>query len=321
MILSSQDAAITKKMAIFAETFLDMTLQQLEYILALDRYGNFAKAAFACDVTQPTLSAMIQKLETELGMKIFDRRRQPVVATRDGRAVIEQAKEVLRQTRRIKQIVEEEKGTLAGTFTMGVLPTIAPYLIPQFFPQLMNEHPELDARMVELKTADIKRALANGDLDAAIVANIDGLDDFVKHPLYSERFLAYVSEQDPLFAKDRIKITDLTDEYLWLLDEGHCFRDQLVKFCNLRSAARSKKAYTLGSIETFMRIVEHGKGVTFIPELALTQLNESQLRLVRPFILPEPRREIIMITRPDFIRNKLLNVIIERIQTAVGKLL
>lgn len=321
MILSSQDAAITKKMAIFAETFLAMTLQQLEYILTLDRYGNFAKAAFACDVTQPTLSAMIQKLETELGMKIFDRRRQPVVATRDGRAVIEQAKEVLHQTRRIKQTVEEEKGTLAGTFTMGVLPTIAPYLIPQFFPQLMNEHPELDARMVELKTADIKRALANGDLDAAIVANIDGLDDFVKHPLYSERFLAYVSEQDPLFAKDRIKITDLTDEYLWLLDEGHCFRDQLVKFCNLRSAARSKKAYTLGSIETFMRIVEHGKGVTFIPELALTQLNENQLRLVRHFILPEPRREIIMITRPDFIRNKLLNVIIERIRTAVGKLL
>ena len=321
MILSSQDAAITKKMAIFAETFLAMTLQQLEYILALDRYGNFAKAAFACDVTQPTLSAMIQKLETELGMKIFDRRRQPVVATRDGRAVIEQAKEVLHQTRRIKQTVEEEKGTLAGTFTMGVLPTIAPYLIPQFFPQLMNEHPELDARMVELKTADIKRALANGDLDAAIVANIDGLDDFVKHPLYSERFLAYVSEQDPLFAKDRIKVTDLTDEYLWLLDEGHCFRDQLVKFCSLQSAARSKKAYTLGSIETFMRIVEHGKGVTFIPELALTQLNENQLRLVRHFILPEPRREIIMIPRPDFIRNKLLNVIIERIRTAVGKLL
>ena len=321
MILSSQDAAITKKMAIFAETFLAMTLQQLEYILALDRYGNFAKAAFACDVTQPTLSAMIQKLETELGMKIFDRRRQPVVATRDGRAVIEQAKEVLHQTRRIKQTVEEEKGTLAGTFTMGVLPTIAPYLIPQFFPQLMNEHPELDARMVELKTADIKRALANGDLDAAIVANIDGLDDFVKHPLYSERFLAYVSEQDPLFAKDRIKVTDLTDEYLWLLDEGHCFRDQLVKFCSLQSAARSKQAYTLGSIETFMRIVEHGKGVTFIPELALTQLNENQLRLVRHFILPEPRREIIMITRPDFIRNKLLNVIIERIRTAVGKLL
>lgn len=298
-----------------------MTLQQLEYILALERYGNFAKAAFACDVTQPTLSAMIQKLETELGMKIFDRRRQPVVATRDGRAVIEQAREVLLQTRRIRQIVEEEKGTLAGTFTMGVLPTIAPYLIPQFFPQLMNDHPELDARIVEMKTADIKKALADGDLDAAIVANVEGLDDFVSHHLYSERFLAYVSEQDPLFAKDRIKITDLTDEYLWLLDEGHCFRDQLVKFCNLKSASRSKKAYTLGSIETFMRIVEHGKGITFIPELALTQLNESQLRLVRHFILPEPRRDIIMLTTRDFIRNKLLNNIIERIRARAETLL
>lgn len=308
-------------MLIFAETFIIMTLQQLEYILALDRHGNFAKAAFACDVTQPTLSAMIQKLETELGMKIFDRRRQPVVATRDGRAVIEQAKEVLRQTRRVKQIVEEEKGTMAGTFTIGVLPTIAPYLIPLFFPQLMNDHPELDARIVEMKTADIKRALAHGDLDAAIVANVDGLDDFVCHHLYSERFLAYVSEQDPLFAKDRIKVTDLTDEYLWLLDEGHCFRDQLVKFCSLKSASRSKKAYTLGSIETFMRIVEHGKGVTFIPELAMSQLNESQLRLVRHFILPEPRREIIMITTRDFIRAKLLNDLIGRIRARVAEVI
>lgn len=298
-----------------------MTLQQLEYILALDRYGNFAKAAFACNVTQPTLSAMIQKLETELDMKIFDRRRQPIVATRDGRAVIDQAKEVLYQTRRIKQIVEEEKDTLAGAFTIGVLPTIAPYLIPQFFPQMMNEHPEMDARIVEMKTADIKHALANGELDAAIVARVDGLDDFDSHQLYSERFLAYVSEQDPLFSKDRIKVTDLTDEYLWLLDEGHCFRDQLVKFCNLQAASRSKKAYTLGSIETFMRIVENGKGVTFIPELALTQLNESQLRLVRPFILPEPRRDIMMITRRDFIRNKLLDSIIARIRDRVAPLL
>lgn len=298
-----------------------MTLQQLEYVLALDRYGNFAKAAFACNVTQPTLSAMVQKLETELDMKIFDRSRQPVVPTRDGRAVVEQAKEVLYQTRRVRQIVEEERGTLAGTFSIGVLPTIAPYLIPLFFPQMMNEHPEMDARIVEKKTEDIKRAMANGELDAAIVASVEGLDDFESHFLYSERFLAYVSVGDPLFAKDRIKVTDLTDEYLWLLDEGHCFRDQLVKFCNLKSATRSKKAYTLGSIETFMRIVENGKGVTFIPELALGQLNDSQLKLVRRFILPEPRRDIIMITRRDFIRKKLLDHVVGRIRQRVAPLL
>lgn len=298
-----------------------MTLQQLEYILALDRYGNYAKAAFACDVTQPTLSAMIQKLETELGMKIFDRRRQPVVATRDGRAVIEQARVVLHEAGRLRQIVEEEKDSLEGTFTLAVLPTIAPYLIPHFFPQMMNEHPEMDVRIVEMKTSGIKQALTDGDIDAAVLARVDGLEAFDCHELYSERYLVYVSHNDPLASKERIKFADLNDAYLWLLDEGHCFRDQLVKLCSLKNADRSKKAYTLGSIETFMRIVENGKGVTVIPELALAQLNESQRTLVRRFALPEPRREIIMATAPSFIRHKLLNALIERITRCVAPLL
>lgn len=298
-----------------------MTLQQLEYILALDKYGNFAKAAFYCDVTQPTLSLMIQKLEAELGLKIFDRRRQPVVATRAGRAVISQAREVLFQTRRLKEIAEEEKDSLCGAFTIGVLPTIAPYLIPHFFPQLMKEHPEMDLRIVELKTANMKRALAEGDIDAGILAKIDGLDAFKCVPLYKERFLAYVAEGDPLFAKERVKPTDLNSEFLWMLDEGHCFRDQLVKICQLKSASVSKKAYTLGSIETFMRIVENGKGVTFIPELAYSQLREEQRRLVRPFAIPEPRREIVMMVTQEFIRHKVLNLLVERIGTVVKPLL
>lgn len=298
-----------------------MTLQQLEYILALDRWGNFAKAADACDVTQPTLSSMIQKLETELGMKIFDRRRQPVVCTKAGRVVLDQAKEVLHQSRLLREVVEEEKETLLGTFCIGVLPTIAPYLIPHFFPQLMREHSEMDVRIVEMKTADMKQALLHGDIDAGILAKIDGLEAFESTPLYSERYYAYVSENDPLFAKDRVKTTDLNNEFLWLLDEGHCFRDQLLKFCQLKSAALSKKAYTLGSIETFMRIVENGKGVTFIPELALSQLNDSQLRLVRPFALPEPRREIVMLTPDNFIRHKLRTLLVDRIQSGVMPLL
>ena len=171
-----------------------MTLQQLEYIVALDRYGNFAKAAFACDVTQPTLSAMIQKLEAELGLKIFDRRRQPVVVTRDGRAVIAQAREVLHQAQRLRQIVDEETESLHSTFVIGVLPTIAPYLIPHFFPQLMNAHPEMDVRIVEMKTATMKKALVEGEIDAGIASRVDGLDNYDCHELYSERFMAYVAQ-------------------------------------------------------------------------------------------------------------------------------
>lgn len=298
-----------------------MTLQQLEYILALDRLGNFAKAADYCDVTQPTLSSMIQKLEAELGLKIFDRRRQPVVATKVGRAVVDQAKEVLYQARRLREVVEEEKETLLGTFYIGVLPTIAPYLIPHFFPQLLRNHPEMDVRIIEMQTSAMKQALLHGDIDAGILAMTDDLEAFEAVPLYSERFYAYVSENDPLYAKERVKAVDFGNEFLWLLDEGHCFRDQLIRYCQLKSASVSKKAYSLGSIETFMRIVENGKGVTFIPELALSQLSDAQLRLVRPFAIPEPRREIAMLTPRDFIRVKLRNMLVESIQSGVKPLL
>lgn len=124
-----------------------------------------------------------------------------------------------------------------------------------------------------------------------------------------------------MYAKERVKAVDFGNEFLWLLDEGHCFRDQLIRYCQLKSASVSKKAYSLGSIETFMRIVENGKGVTFIPELALSQLSDAQLRLVRPFAIPEPRREIAMLTPRDFIRVKLRNMLVESIQSGVKPLL
>lgn len=285
-----------------------MTLQQLEYIMAVYRLRHFAKAADYCDVTQPTLSSMIQKLEDELGVKIFDRKRQPIQPTKAGMKVIEEAWKVLSRAKKLRQTVEEEKQTLTGTFEVGVLPTIAPYLIPRFFPQLMNEHPEMDVRITEMKTEDMCRAVRRGDIDAGILARVGGLEGMDCKPLYHEQFLAYVAENDPLFSKEFIRPSDLSGEYLWLLDEGHCFRDQLVKFCHLKSAARSKKSYNLGSIETFMRIVENGKGVTFIPQLALSQLNDGQKRLVRPFAHPVPSREIILMTSPSFIRRTLLGM-------------
>ncbi len=294
-----------------------MTLQQLEYIIAVYRFKHFAKAADYCEVTQPTLSSMIQKLEDELGMKIFDRKQQPIQPTKAGMSVIEQAWKVLQRARRLKETVEEEKQSLLGTFQVGVLPTIAPYLVPRFFPQLMNQRPELDIRITEMKTEDMKRALARGDIDAAILANVEGIDATHWHSLYYEQFYAYVAEGDPLFDHQTIKPADLTGEFLWLLDEGHCFRDQLVKFCQLKAASRSKKSYNLGSIETFMRIVENGKGLTFIPELAIPQLSDHQRKLVRSFALPVPSREIGLLTGSGFIRFTLLNMLVEHIRSSV----
>ena len=229
-----------------------MTLQQLEYIIALARHRQFAKAADACGVTQPTLSAMIQKLEEELGAKIFERRKQPVAPTPVGLIILERAEEILMRAQRLKEAVNEAQHSLKSTFSIGILPTIAPYLLPRFLPQLMQTYPDTDVRFIEMKTAEIKRALDQNEIDAGIVAELEDMDNFSAHTLFYEQFLAYIAESDPLAAKSSIKSADLKDEYLWLLDEGHCFRDQLVKFCQLKAASHSKKAYNLGSIETFM---------------------------------------------------------------------
>lgn len=296
-----------------------MTLQQLEYILAVNQFRHFAKAAEYCRVTQPTLSAMIQKLEEELDTRIFDRSQQPVCPTPVGIHIIEQAQNILVQANRIKNIIEEEKHSLTGIFKLGILPTVAPYLLPRFFPQLMKKYPDLDIRVVEMKTNDIKKALQTGEIDAGIVASLAGMEELQQTPLFYEQFFAYVSREDALFNNEVIRTSDLNGEQLWLLDEGHCFRDQLVRFCQMKSARASQLAYHLGSMETFMRMVESGKGVTFIPELAVLQLGDAQKELVRSFAIPCPIRQVVLLTNKNFIRHTLLEVLVKEIKLSVPK--
>ena len=296
-----------------------MTLQQLEYILAVNQFRHFAKAAEYCRVTQPTLSAMIQKLEEELDTRIFDRSQQPVCPTPVGILIIEQAQKILVQANRIKNIIEEEKHSLTGIFKLGILPTVAPYLLPRFFPQLMKKYPDLDIRVVEMKTNDIKKALQTGEIDAGIVASLAGMEELQQTPLFYEQFFVYVSRKDILFNSEVIRTSDLNGEQLWLLDEGHCFRDQLVRFCQMKSARASQLAYHLGSMETFMRMVESGKGVTFIPELAVLQLGDIQKELVRPFAIPCPTRQIVMLTNKNFIRHTLLEALTKEIKSSIPK--
>lgn len=294
-----------------------MTLQQMEYIVAVYRLRHFAKAAEQCGVTQPTLSAMIQKLEKELGTKIFERSSQQVTLTAIGKLIVEQAWEVLTRANRIKDIVEEQRHSLSGTFRIGILPTIAPYLLPRFFTKMEKENPSTDFQILEMKTAEITKAMQHGEIDAAIAVRLDELDIFNQTTLFYEQFIAYVAKNDALFANKNIKTSDLSNEFLWLLDEGHCFRDQLVKFCNLKSATESKSKYSLGSIETFMRMVESGQGVTFIPELALSQLSASQAELVRPFALPIPVREVVLLTPKHFVRQSIAEVIVKTVKENV----
>lgn len=297
----------------------DMNIQQLEYILAVDTYRHFAKAAERCRVTQPTLSMMVQKLEDELGVKLFDRNAQPIRPTPTGKKVIEQARNALSQITRIKEIVREEERSLRGIFRLAVLPTIAPYLLPRFFQRLSEEYPELDIRVLEMKTAPTIEALRDGEVDAAIIANRPTEPFLRGEVLYYEQFLGYVARSEPAFKKDLIRTADISGERLWLLDEGHCFRDQLVRFCEMEKVKVHQAAYRLGSLETFMRMVENGDGITFIPELAMLQLSPEQKELTRPFAIPKPTREIVLVTRVDFIRHTITDVLIESIKKAVPK--
>lgn len=294
-----------------------MTLQQLEYVLAIERFRHFAKAADYCNVTQPTLSMMVQKLEDELGVKIFDRSVQPVQPTFAGTKIVEQARKVLLEAALVKDIVKEEEHSLKGTFKIAVLPTIAPFLLPRFFPQLKVKYPDLDLQVLEMQTHNCLSSLYSGAIDAAILATSVSDKSLQAIPLYYEQFFGYVSRNELVFKNDMIRSSEVNGEKLWLLDEGHCFRDQLMRFCQMESVKKNQSIYNLGSMETFMRIVEAGMGLTFIPELALLQLSEKQMELVRSFAIPRPTRQINLVTRTDFIRHSVAALLKDSIQHAV----
>jgi len=296
-----------------------MNIQQLEYILAVDTHRHFAKAAENCRVTQPTLSMMIQKLEDELGTKLFDRTVQPVKPTAAGRKVIEQARRVLHEAALIKDIVNEEEQSLKGVFRLAVLPTIAPYLLPRFFQQMTDKYPDLNIHVLEMQTAPTLTALMNSEIDAAIIASHPTENQLQGETMFYEQFYAYISRNESLYKKELVRSADISGERLWLLDEGHCFRDQLMRFCQMEAVKLRQTAYRLGSMETFMRMVESGNGITFIPELAVDQLSAEQKLMARPFAIPKPVREIVLVTRKDFIRHSISRILYESVRHAVPK--
>lgn len=285
--------------------------------MAVDTFRHFARAAEHCRVTQPTLSMMVQKLEDELGIRLFDRNVQPVRPTMAGKKVIEQARKVLYQVSLIRDIVTEEEQSEKGVFRLAILPTIAPYLLPRFFLKLTDKHKDLDIRILEMKTTPTLAALKNGEIDAAIIASRPVEPELQGETLYYEQFFGYVSHNEPVFRNELIRTSDINGNRLWLLDEGHCFRDQLVRFCQMEQVKLRQGAYRLGSLETFMRMVESGSGVTFIPELATYQLSGEQKKLIRPFAIPKPTREIVLVRRKDFIRHTIADLLTKSIRASV----
>lgn len=297
-----------------------MTLVQLEYIVAVDTYRSFVGAAEKCFVTQPTLSMQVQKLEEMLNVKIFDRSKQPVVPTEIGIQIIEQARLVLQESQKIREIISDQQQEVTGELKVGIIPTVAPYLLPKVIASMMEKYPDLKLVIWEYTTEDIIHHLKTGILDCGIMATPLNDNNIAETPLYYENFVTYISKNSKLYKKKAVDADDLEDENIWLLNEGHCMRSQVLNICRSTKQNRLQGlTYNTGSVETLIRMVDMNNGATLLPELALEELNSRQLSKVRHFKSPEPVREISLVTHKNFIKKRMLNALKEEILAAVPK--
>lgn len=296
-----------------------MTLQQFEYLLAICEHGNMLRASKKLGVTQPTLSIMLRKLETELDIDIFDRSTQPLRLTEAGKQVVKQAKDILKAAETLRQTVAEQRNLLTGRLKIGIIPTVAPYFVPRFLQYFLDNprHTDLETSLSEMKTEDIIPALLENEIDMAVMATPLDQERLLEIPIYYEKFHAYVSEKTPsLHQKPRITPQDLVSERLWVLSEGHCLRNQVMNYLCF-GEQNTERTYQGGSFTTLIKTIDAVGGCSIVPESLSDDLNERQRNNIRPLCEPEAMREISLVVKDDFAREKLLNEIVETIKQFV----
>ena len=299
-----------------------MTIQQLEYIVAVEQYRHFANAAEACCVTQPTLSMMIQKLEEELDTKIFDRSSHPVKPTKTGMRIIDQARITLRQFGLVREIVENEQNIVRGGFKLGVIPTIARYLVPELVRRQTDDHNEIELTIKENTTEVMITELVSGRLDGGLMAGPLHHPHLVEYPIYYEKFYAYVSPNDDAYHDREIDINRMDIDNIWLLEDVHCFRGQIERLCRMKRtvpANHTSVRYEAGSIDTLISIVDSNRGITVIPEMSAMGLPEDKQDNLRPFKNTTSVREVSLVVSREYIRKTMLNTVMEMIRRSVPK--
>lgn len=290
-----------------------MNLQQLRYIIAVNRFRNFAKAADSCNVSQPTLSAMLQKLEEELDIRIFDRTNRSVTPTTAGEKIIRQAENALMEIERIGEIVSEDKGQIGGGFRLSVGPTIAPYILPKFIRHYREMYPTVELSIQEMKVNFMIEALLRGELDAGMAISGNVCDGVLEIPLYAEKFMVYLAESCwrklPVF-----KPENLEHENMWIMKDAQCLRDSAFSFCKARS--KGTHIYEAGSITTLVHIVDENGGFTIIPEMHLPFLNDRQRENVRQIEGDYlSQRRVSLYVKEDYVRERMLNTITDTMKT------
>ena len=273
-----------------------MTITQLQYVLAVAEHKNFTLAAEKCFVTQPTLSMQIQKIEEELNILIFDRSKKPIQLTDIGKKIVEQAKNIINEAGKIKDIVEYQKGFIGGEFKLGIIPTVMPTLLPMFLNNFIKKYPKIKLIIEELNTDEIITRLKNGHLDAAIAATPLEDEKIKEIVLYYEPFVAYIPDNYAISHKNEIEVSDLNLDTILLLQDGHCFRDGILNLCkNYNVASRNSFQLESGSFETLVKLADEGLGTTLLPYLHTLDLKEKDKLKLRHFKEPKPAREVSLI--------------------------
>ncbi|PID88101.1 MAG: LysR family transcriptional regulator [Bacteroidia bacterium] len=291
-----------------------MNLQQLEYIVAVDKYRHFVKASEYCGVSQPTLSMMVRKLEEELDVLIFDRSKHPVQTTEIGSRIVEQAERTLFEMRKVSELVLSEAELLSGPLHLGVIPTLAPYLVPKLIQKFKEDYPSISLTISEMTTQTLIAALKKGTVDMFMAATPLKESEFYEIPLYYERFLAYFSPNHPSIDVP-LSSGNMPQENLWILEEGHCLRDQVFNFCI--SEMPYNQVFESGSIDTLIRIVDINGGYSVIPELHRSFLNEEQAANTREINNPPAIREISLVIKKNYIKEAMVNAVANIVKSII----
>lgn len=292
-----------------------MTITQLSYVLAVAENQNFTKAAQKCFVTQPTLSMQIQKLEDQLDVLIFDRSKKPIELTEVGKKIVTQARNIVNESYRIQDIVDQEKGYIGGEFKIGIIPTVMPTLLPMFLTNFVKKYPKVKLKIEELTTEEIISRINDGHLDAAIAATPLENENIKERVLYFEPFVAYVPQNHRLKNKKKLETSDLEIDDMLLLEDGHCFRDGVINLCKaFKNHSDDKFQIESGSIETLVKLSNEGLGMTLMPYLHTLDLNEKAKENLHYFTEPSPAREVSLI----YHKSELKMQIIEAMQDVIS---
>lgn len=290
-----------------------MTLQQLRYIVALDNYRHFATAAEKCFVAQPTLTLQVKKLEQELSTIIFDRKKHPLQPTPLGKEIIVKARQILREADALEVLVSSKKEIMTGRFHIGIIPTVAPYLLPKFLHEFTKKNNGTHLVIHEMQTEEIIKGLKRNTLDIGLLVTPLEEKELREIALYQEPFLGYLPPNHPMYNEKLLDRKKLKREGLLILTEGHCFRSQVLNICSDSAMDNQKFSYQSGSIETLKNLVKTGVGFTLVPELSIFE-SSMDTPYVRRFQEPQPTREVSLVVHKSFAKEALLNSLRDTIQ-------